>query len=348
MKIVPFFIKMVVAFSLAFTAAVFGGSLMVSWYFRTLALEKFTTSETLVEIPYGSSLRRITAMLDDAGIIKSPRKFYWYLRLGRNDGDKMQAGFYRFAGDHSYQDVANRLLWGQDQSYRITFREGQTLADLARILEGASLTTQEAFISAITSDEIKRLIDAPMASGIEGYLFPDTYFFAKSDTAVSIIKKMHQRLMSMWWQEMPTPMAGFKDHMHNILTLASIIEKESADRSEMPIIASVYRNRLKIRMRLQADPTVIYGIKDYDGNIKKSDLLRSHPYNTYTIAGLPPGPIASPGFAAIRAAVHPANTKYLYFVSRNDGTHEFCENLSCHNKAVKKWQIDYFKNPPVR
>ncbi len=336
-----------------FCFALFAGALAVSLYFKVFAVGTGFPSEKLVQIPFGSSLRRVSTILHDTGVIKDANKFYWYLRLGRSDGEKIQAGLYQFTGINSHQEIADRLLSGKDQSFRITFREGETLADLARLLENAGLLTSQEFLAAITGDDIVKLFDLPSAtkrkdllkdvSGLEGYLFPDTYFFSKSDTALGIVKKMHLRLLEVIRDEM-MPMAGLRDFLHQTLTLASIVEKETGDPSERPRIASVYHNRLRSGMRLQADPTVIYGIRDYDGKIAKTDLETFHPYNTYKIRGLPPGPIAAPGLFSIRAALKPEDTKYLYFVSRNDGTHVFCENLSCHNKAVQKWQIDYFKN----
>jgi UPF0755 protein len=245
-------------------------------------------------------------------------------------------------------------LLGRNQSFQVTFKEGQTLVDLANNLDHIGLVTKNEFLIAMTSDEIVHFIGAPNASmrrglendvgGIEGYLFPDTYFFEKNDSAKGIIKKMHAKLVTLFDDKMLARIDEIKLSLHQLLTLASIIEKETGDQSERPIIASVYHNRLRRGMRLQADPTVIYGIKNYDGKIRKSDLLTYHPYNTYKIQGLPPGPIAAPGLAAIRAALWPNDTRYLYFVSRNDGSHVFCENIVCHNEAVRKWQIEYFRN----
>lgn len=324
-----------------------------SQYFSHLGAKPFTVSETMVEIPFGSSLKRVAEILAQANVIDHAKKFTWYLRLGRQDGAKIQAGYYLFSGDLSYQKLADRLLFGTDQSFRLTFKEGQTLSDLVKSLANLGLVNEQQFIEAMTHSDITQLINPVTSSrklllndvgGIEGYLFPDTYFFSKKDTAMSIIKKMHMRLLVKLdlniWQRID----DMKTTLNDVLTLASIIEKETGEKRERPIISSVYHNRLRMGMPLQADPTVIYGIKNYDGKIRTADLLTFHPYNTYKIKGLPPGPIASPGIESIRAALWPLETKYLYFVSKNDGSHVFCENLACHNRAVRKWQIDYFKN----
>lgn len=332
--------------------------LVISVYFKELSRQSFLVHELVVEIPFGSSLRRVSNIIEEAGLIDDSRRFYWYLRLGRMDGDRIQAGYYQFSGDVSYREIAERLLFGFDRSHKVTFKEGQTLVDLAQVLSDLDLVSQEEFLRAMKSEEILRAINAPDAylrsdlindmGGIEGYLFPDTYFFTKKDDAPSIIKKMHQKLLNVFDENMVSRMADEGFTMHEVLTLASIVEKETAAPSERPIIASVYRNRLKRGMRLQADPTVIYGIKNYAGKIRKVDLLTHHPYNTYTITGLPPGPIAACGLDSIRAVLWPSATKFLFFVSKNDGTHVFCEDLACHNRAVDKWQVQYFRQAAQR
>lgn len=343
------FLALVVAFFLATGSVAF----LVSCYFSAISSKSHVVSDTLVEIPFGSSLRRVSTLLSEAGVITDASQFYWYLRIGRTDGTKIQAGFYNFNGEITPHHVADRLLLGRDQSYKLTFKEGQSLVELATAVEAMGLATKEEFAVAMISNEVGSLIAAPRfelrkalendMGGIEGYLFPDTYFFSKRDNAHSIIRKMHAKLMSIIDDEIRARMKELSLTLHEVLTLASIIEKETGDPKERPIIASVYQNRLKVGMRLQADPTVIYGIKNYEGKIHKSDLLAHHPYNTYTITGLPPGPISSVGKEAIRAVLWPQETKYLYFVSKNDGTHVFCENLTCHNEAVRKWQIEFFR-----
>lgn len=338
--------------SAAFVVMLFIVGVLGSRYFAAKGNVPFVVSETMVEIPFGSSLKRVSEILAEAHVIETPKDFVWYVRLGRRDGAKMQAGYYLFSGDLSFKAVADRLLFGADQSFRVTFKEGQTLVDLVKTLSDLGLTDEAQFEAAMVSDEVVHLINPIVLGrtklrndmgGIEGYLFPDTYFFSKKDNAVSIIKKMHARLLTKLDFAIWERIDELKTNLNDVLTLASIIEKETGNGLERAIISSVYHNRLRIGMKLQADPTVIYGIKNYDGKIRKVDLLTHHAYNTYTMKGLPPGPISSAGIDAIRAALWPDDTKYLYFVSRNDGSHIFCENLQCHNKAVRVWQIDYFK-----
>jgi UPF0755 protein len=342
------FLGLLLTFFLTLLIVGFG----VSRYFARVSQTTFVVPETLVEIPFGSSLKRVSEILTEAHVLEEPKEFAWYARLGRRDGAKIQAGYYVFSGELTFKAVADRLQTGLDQSFRVTFKEGQSLVDLVKTLVDHQLIDERQFVEAMTSKEIIDLINAPSRArsallndvgGIEGYLFPDTYFFSKKDGAVGIIKKMHARLLSKLDAAIWDRIAELKTDLHSVLTLASIIEKETGNPTERAIIASVYQNRLRIGMPLQADPTVIYGIKDYDGKIRKVDLLTYHPYNTYKIKGLPPGPISSVGIEAIRAALWPADTKYLYFVSKNDGSHLFCENLDCHNKAVRLWQIEFFK-----
>lgn len=335
----------------AFILASFGIGFITAKYFQHFALDGSDVQEVVVEIPMGSSLRQVSKLLAKAKVVRDPKIFYWYLRLGRLDGDRMQAGFYQFSGQITPKEAADRLLLGFDPSFKLVFKEGETLATLASRLEELKLCTRESFLEAMNSPEVIELVQSPLAprksiedvGGIEGYLFPDTYYFSQQDSPLSIIKKMHARLLSMLGQDMLVRIKEQNSSLHEILTLASIVEKEARDEAERSLIASVYKNRLKLKMRLQADPTVIYGIKGYDGKIRKKDLETYHPYNTYRINGLPPGPIASAGIDSIKAALWPMNSDYLYFVAKNDGTHVFCRDLDCHNQAVRTWQLNYFR-----
>lgn len=205
-------------------------------------------------------------------------------------------------------------------------------------LERAGLVSAEAFLQAASDPG---LIESLGIEGypFEGYLFPETYNFPKGVTAEQIIKKMVDHFRSVFtpaWTERAHAM-GFT--IHQVVTLASIVEKETSKPEERPLIASVFLNRLKRRMRLESDPTVIYGIKDFDGNLTRKDLRTMSPYNTYRIKGLPPGPIANPGRASIEAVLYPSEEPYLYFVSKNDGSHHFSPTLREHNRMVRRYQL---------
>lgn len=340
--------KLSAIFLAAFWLLLFLLGFACAQYFHAYAQKTHQVNEVVVEIPYGSSLRQVSRLLAEAKVIDDAKKFYWYLRFGRLDGHKMQAGFYNFFGSITAGDLASRLLFGVDQSFRLTFKEGENLKELAQKLDNLGLIKKEAFLAATKSQEVLDALTPGLKVGIEGYLFADTYFFSKKDNALSIINKMHARLRSKLTPEIMARIDELKTSLHQVLTLASIIEKETGDPKERPLIASVYQNRLRLGMHLQADPTVIYGIKDYNGKIRKADLLAFHPYNTYKIKGLPPGPIASAGFESIRAALWPEASQYLYFVSKNDGSHIFCADLTCHNRAVRTWQIDFFKKTAAK
>lgn len=329
--------------------------ILVKGYFAWLAKETLNLSNTVVEIPYGSSLKHVAHLLAEQKIIPNEQQFYWYVRLARQDANRIQAGYYQFDGSYTYAQLAESLKNGRDRASKIIFKEGQTLVDLVNLLEAEGVLKKEDFIEAMRSKDVSALINAPNVEarlalendvgGIEGYLFPDTYFFTKKDSPKTIISIMHRHLLNKIDESMRLRMKELNMSLHQVLSLASIVEKETGAPEERPVIASVYLNRLKIGMPLQADPTVIYGIKNYDGKIRKSDLSLPHPYNTYKIAGLPPGPIAAPSLMSIKAVLWPEETKYLYFVSKNDGSHIFCGDINCHNKAVKIWQIDFFKTP---
>jgi UPF0755 protein len=194
------------------------------------------------------------------------------------------------------------------------------------------------FISSATDSSFVRE-EGIDAETFEGYLFPDTYYFSKDVTSEKIISAMVKKFRSVFTSTYKEQAKKLGLSIHRAVTLASIIEKETGDPEERSVISSVFHNRLKKKMRLESDPTVIYGIKDFDGNIKKRHLKTSTPYNTYQIPGLPPGPIANPGKKAIEAALFPADTDFLYFVSKKDNTHMFSTNIRDHNKAVRKYQL---------
>ena len=223
-----------------------------------------------------------------------------------------------------------------------TIPEGYTLAQITEVMgqqnvtdtaEFARLVRDRAFIASLGIE----------ADSLEGYLFPETYYFARGTKAKDVIRMMVDGLQHVWTAELQEQAARLRLSLHQVLTLASVIEKETGAKEERELIAAVFHNRLKKKIPLQSDPTVIYGLPAFDGNIHKRDLSSHSPYNTYRVQGLPPGPIASPGAHAIRATLFPAQAPYLYFVSRNDGTHHFSSTLEEHNRAVEKYQKEPFR-----
>lgn len=291
----------------------------------------------IVEIPAGEGLSAVARRLFDAGIISSSFKFKLLARL-RGDDKRIKAGEYLLSPSISPNTILDATVAGKVYLHRLTVPEGYTLRQIAASIVKAGLGTENGFLRAATDPALVKSYGFS-AGSFEGYLFPDTYSFPKQTTPAKIIAAMVERFNTVFtkgWRERAQTL-GFS--VHEIITLASIIEKETAVPEERPLISSVFHNRLKKGMRLESDPTVIYGIEDFDGNLTRRDLKSARPYNTYYIKGLPPGPIANPGVKAIEAALYPAETSYLYFVARKDKTHQFSANIQDHNRAVRQYQL---------
>jgi UPF0755 protein len=249
---------------------------------------------------------------------------------------KIKSGEYLLNPGITPLRVMEILTRGVIITHSVTIPEGFTKEQIAQLLSEKALVDKEQFLSLTESQEllVKYGITSP---SLEGYLYPDTYRFGRGLSAASIIASMVNRFFDVVGPlKRKIEQSGMT--LNEVVTLASIVEKETGKDEERAIIASVFLNRLKKRMRLESDPTVIYGIENFNGNITRKDLSTSTPYNTYVIRGLPPGPIASPGFEAIEAVLYPADTKYLFFVSKNDGSHHFSRTLKEHNNAVILYQ----------
>jgi UPF0755 protein len=235
------------------------------------------------------------------------------------------------------QEILAKLLSGEVFKRKVLVKEGATIKQIAKLLEEAGLISAESFITTSRDQTLLKTAGIKHDS-FEGYLFPETYLFSRPITAKDVIWRMLEEGDNRW----PTEYTERADQLnmvrHEVLTLASIIEKESGNFQEQPTIASVFHNRLGQGMRLQADPTVIYGLENFDGNIRKADLSNPHRYNTYVHFGLPPGPICNPGASAIKAALYPTETAYLFFVSNGQGSHIFSATLQEHNNAVNRYQ----------
>jgi UPF0755 protein len=308
-------------------------------FFYQYATTPVGTSETsmVVWIKPGQSFFETVAQLEQVGLVRHPKKFRWLAYLKR-DERRIRAGEYALRGLMSPGAILDTLVKGETLQHKVVIPEGSTVLEIGQALENAGLVSGEAFLQA-TSDPA--LIKALGIEGrpFEGYLFPETYHFPKGVTAEQIIKKMVAHFRSVFtpaWTERAHAMGL---NTHQVVTLASIVEKETSRPEERPLIAAVFLNRLKRRMRLESDPTVIYGIKDFDGNLTRNDLKTMSPYNTYRIKGLPPGPIANPGRASIEAVLYPSEEPYLYFVSKNDGSHHFSPTLREHNQMVQRYQL---------
>jgi UPF0755 protein len=281
--------------------------------------------------------------LTDAGVVPNAIAFraaVWARKAGRH----LQAGEYRFDRAATPMEVVDRIARGDVYLRTITFREGLTIRQMAALFEEKGFGPAEAFVAAASGPDRIRALD-PQAPDLEGYLFPNTYALPRRATAETLVDRMVAEFEKVFSTELRARATARGLSVRELVTLASIVEKETGASEERPLVAAVYTNRLRIGMALQCDPTVIYALDRagrYDGNLTRADLHFDSPYNTYRYAGLPPGPIASPGRASLAAAVAPADVPYLYFVSRNDGTHVFATTLDEHNRNVQQYQIKYF------
>jgi peptidoglycan lytic transglycosylase G len=334
--------KVLAAFLLALVAAVAAAA----WFYaRARAPYKgFTGEDQFVEIPQGAGSRTIGDRLVQAGVVRDRPTFRFALWM-TGEGRRLKAGEYRFDRAMTPAEVIDKMARGDVFVIHVTFPEGLTSFEMARIFEQHGLGTAASFVDAAKDPSLVRSID-PDATTLEGYLFPETYAVPRRTDAAKLVRLMVTQFERAWTPELRAAAAARHLTPHQAITLASIVEKETAQATERPTVAAVYENRLRIGMPLQCDPTVIYALEldgRYDGNIHKQDLSIDSPYNTYRYPGLPPGPIASPGRASLDAAVHPADSDYLYFVSRNDGTHVFSRTLDEHNRNVQKFQVEYFR-----
>ena len=304
----------------------------------------YDAEEQFVEIPQGAGSVAIAKRLSDAGIVKDVNGFrlaLWVTRTGR----RLQAGEYRFDRPMSPRQVADKIARGDVYVHPITFPEGLTIKQMAGLYESKGLGEAKAFISAASRGELVHDID-PSARDLEGYLFPDTYALPRRATAEQLIDRMVAGFTKALTPDIVATAAARGLSVRQLVTLASIVETDTGAKEERPLVAAVYSNRLRIGMGLQCDPTVIYALERagrYDGNLRREDLQFDSPYNTYRYAGLPPGPIASPGRASLQAAASPANVDYIYFVSKNDGTHAFAATLDEHNRNVQEYQVKFFR-----
>lgn len=290
----------------------------------------------VITIPSGARLKEVISVLHEKNIIRSQILFNLLVRW--QGGDTMiKAGEYQFSNRMLPNEVLKKLIRGEQVKYSVTIPEGLTIAQIADLLEKAGMAGKNKFIG-LSADQ--RLISSLNLSEntLEGFLFPDTYKFIRNIGEESIIRSMVQRFNEIYNQQFRERERELNLTRTEVITLASLIEKEAKIPKERPLISAVFHNRLKCHMPLQCDSTVIFGIEQFNGNLTKSDLKTPTPYNTYINHGLPPTPISNPGLNSIKAALYPEDVHYLYFVSRNDGTHYFSSSLSEHDQAVNKYQ----------
>ena len=294
-----------------------------------------------LDILPGSSVKAIARQLTQKQVIRTPHMFSAWVRLN-NWESKLAAGYFEFSAGLTLREVVNKIRKGDVKTFTLQVIEGTTLKDIAATL------ASKPFVSAKIVADFESLSRDPVflkklglgnIPSLEGYILANTYQVSKPRSAEAIIKELLNLLPRVYSKTYEQRAKALGMSQREVLTLASIVEKETGKAAERELVASVFHNRLKRRMLLQSDPTIIYGLPNYNGNIRKKDITNPHRYNTYVHAGLPPGPICSVGRAAIEAVLYPHESKYLYFVARGDGSHKFSYNLSEHLDAVMRYQL---------
>ena len=294
--------------------------------------------ECIVLIPRGSTGSTIGRLLQSRGIIRSQSVFGTYVSF--RYPTSLKAGEYLFSQPLSLVEVAHRLYQGEAHQHRVTVPEGEIMKKALGRFVQRGFGQRERFREAERRTDLVTDLD-PKADNLEGYLFPDTYYVTESMDEDQIVQAMVRTFRSRWTAERRARARELHMTTREVITLASLIEKEAHLAEERPLVSAVFHNRLDKKVKLACDPTVIYAIqlvKEYDGIIHRSDLQLDSPYNTYLYPGLPPGPIANPGLASIDAALYPAAVGYLYFVARNDGSHVFSTHYRDHSRAVRRYQ----------
>ena len=307
-----------------------------SLFFKASRPMSENTQTQIFEVKPGMTLKQVSQELFHQNLIRSANAFQTIAFI--QDKEKLiKVGEYYISPSMLPNEILQRITSGKTVLQSVTIPEGYRITEIANLLEGRDLVDKNIFLQQAKNVD---LLEGIATGSLEGYLFPDTYHFGKRTTEIKIINKMvetfKERALKQDFLKRAEDL-GFS--FHEIITLASLIEKETGKDSERKQISSVFHNRLKKNMLLQTDPTVIYAIDVFDGNIRKRDLKIDSPYNTYLYKGLPPGPIANPGLKSITAALYPADTSNLYFVSKQDGSHKFSATLNEHNLAVQKYQL---------
>ena len=293
---------------------------------------------TIFEVHPGMTLKQVAVELSSLGLILSPSAFQAIAYI-QDKETQVMAGEYSLSPAMLPTEIILRITSGKTVPHPVTIPEGFRITEIAALLHKHGLAEPDVFIRHTQDKDLIRSLGVPTDS-LEGYLFPETYHFSKFTPETAIVRKMVDTFKDQISKAQLLQSAKESSlSWHEIITLASLIEKETGLDSERRMISSVFHNRLRKNMRLQTDPTVIYAIEKFDGNIRKRDLKIDSPYNTYRYKGLPPGPIASPGIKSIVAAMSPIESDKLYFVSRQNGSHHFSSTLTEHNQAVQKYQL---------
>ena len=333
-----------------FAALVIGALAFAAWRLadeRSFAATPFGDAPHTVLVPPGTGPHALAKLLAANGVVSSEDRFYTHLHYFRRSSSP-RAGEYEFPGPVTPDDALARMVRGEVKLYRFTVPEGLRVDEIAPLVGGTGLCPADEFLRLARDAATAKKLGVP-ARSFEGFLFPDTYSIQRGAGCQGILAAMVSRFQAAWKAAQAQRSPDVKLTELEAITLASIVEKETAQAEERGRVSCVFHNRLKKHIPLGTDPTVIYSVLllndfKWDGNLHKSDLVRPHPYNTYVVKGLPPGPISNPGAAAMVAALHPLVCNDLFFVSKNDHTHVFCPDLACHERNVQKWQVEYFRH----
>lgn len=290
-----------------------------------------------IRVERGEPVSSVVSKLKEKGVISNERLFVLWSRLLAVER-KIHWGRYVFDLPLSPREVLDQMVLGRGVFRRVTVPEGLTVSEVATLLDATGVARRDRLLAeALKPDLLSRL--GLESRGIEGYLFPDTYYFTPHATEREILNAMTDQFRENFTSPMRERLRELGWSLHDLVTLASLIEKETGNEAERALVSAVFHNRLKRKIPLQSDPSVIYGLKKFSGQLSRRDLESPSPYNTYRIPGLPPAPICNPGLASLTAALNPADVPYLYFVSKNDGSHVFSVTLEEHNRAVEHFQI---------
>jgi UPF0755 protein len=316
--------------------------------------KNYSEDKKIILIPRGTSSMQLAKRLEVEGIVLHRTLFIAYLKTLKRS-DHLQAGEYRFQGPLTIPQVADKIIRGLVYYHEVTIPEGFSFFEISDLLEQKGFATREEFRSAFTSSDLAADL-VPSLKNLEGFLFPDTYRLTRGETSGEIVQTMIERFRQIYHTHLESNLQRSSMSLRQLVTLASLIEKETAVDEERALVSAVFHNRLERGIPLQCDPTIIYAAKltgSFKGEIYQSDLLLDSPYNTYKHTGLPPGPIANPGLRSLEAALNPAAVDYLYFVkSNNGGRHVFSKTLDEHNRAVAAYrhsiQLEMKKAPESR
>ena len=296
--------------------------------------------ERVVEIPRGWGPQRISSLLHEQGVVTDAERFALFLRW-KHAAPGLRAGEYRFWTDQTPDEVLDVLLHATEVTYSVTLAPGLRIEEMAARVQEAGRGSAERYTALSRDPDFIAGLGLPLSEApenLEGILVPETYSFSRDADEEDVLRAQARRFVEIWDGSRLARAQEIGMTPYEVVVLASVVEKETGAAAERPLIAGVFHNRLRKGMRLESDPTIIYGLVDYDGNIRRSDIRRPHRWNTYVIPALPPTPIASPGVEAIDAVLRPTETKALFFVSRNDGTHHFSETYAEHARMVRKYQ----------